>query len=179
MDKSQFSLSLTALRLRTGCVRAADCGVPGCLASCRTSRAAPPRRSCPAPRGCPVPDHSPVVPSRGCGCVQVELETGGNIRLEDGKPSDVWYSSCVDLVNSRFLAAEYGSRFEQISTSRLDPRFATGTPAAFTEFGELHHVDVLPAAGTLVLFDSVSLPHLVREVTSTRPSSICVPSSRE
>ena len=38
----------------------------------------------------------------------VELETGGNIRLEDGKPSDVWYSSCVDLVNSRFLAAEYG-----------------------------------------------------------------------
>mmetsp|Transcript_18889 Transcript_18889/g.62335 ORF Transcript_18889/g.62335 Transcript_18889/m.62335 type:complete len:355 (+) Transcript_18889:71-1135(+) len=68
-----------------------------------------------------------------------------------------------------FLAAEYGSRFEQISTSRLDPRFATGTPAEFTEFGELHHVDVLPAAGTLVLFDSVSLPHLVREVTSTRP----------
>ena len=36
----------------------------------------------------------------------VELETGGNIRLEDGKPADVWYSSCVDLVNSRFLAAE-------------------------------------------------------------------------
>jgi len=33
----------------------------------------------------------------------VELETGGNIRLEDGKPSDVWYSSCVDLVNSRFF----------------------------------------------------------------------------
>ena len=39
--------------------------------------------------------------------LMVELETGGNIRLEDGKPSDVWYSSCVDLVNSRFLHAEY------------------------------------------------------------------------
>jgi Leucine-rich repeat (LRR) protein len=31
----------------------------------------------------------------------VELETGGNVRLEDGKPSDVWYSSCADLVRSR------------------------------------------------------------------------------
>ena len=39
--------------------------------------------------------------------LMVELETDGNIRLEDGKPSDVWYSSCVDLVNSRFLHAEY------------------------------------------------------------------------
>ena len=31
-----------------------------------------------------------------------ELETGGNIRFEEGKPSDKWYSSCVDLVRSRF-----------------------------------------------------------------------------
>jgi Leucine-rich repeat (LRR) protein len=31
----------------------------------------------------------------------VELETGGNVRLEDGKPSDVWYTSCSDLVRSR------------------------------------------------------------------------------
>ena len=37
----------------------------------------------------------------------VELETGGNIRLEDGKPSDVWYSSCVDLLNSRFFAQDF------------------------------------------------------------------------
>ncbi len=29
-------------------------------------------------------------------------------------------------------------------------------------------IDVTPAAGTLVLFDSVTLPHLVREVTGTR-----------
>ena len=26
----------------------------------------------------------------------------GNIRLEEGRPSDLWYSSCVDLLNSRF-----------------------------------------------------------------------------
>jgi Leucine-rich repeat (LRR) protein len=37
----------------------------------------------------------------------LELETGGNIRLEDGKPSDVWFSSCVDLVNSRFFPPDF------------------------------------------------------------------------
>lgn len=31
-----------------------------------------------------------------------ELETGGNIRFEEGKPTDKWFSSCVDLVRSRF-----------------------------------------------------------------------------
>ena len=85
-----------------------------------------------------------------------------------------------------FLRPELRPRFEQTSTSRLDPRFAAGgggggaasgsgsggaaTPAsgAVQEFDELHHVDVLPAAGTLVLFDSVSLPHLVRPVTGRR-----------
>jgi len=39
--------------------------------------------------------------------LMVELETGGNIRLEDGKPADMWYSSCVDLINSRFLPSAY------------------------------------------------------------------------
>eukprot|EP00949_MAST-11_sp_MAST-11-sp1_P004981 g4981.t1 len=37
----------------------------------------------------------------------VELETGGNIRLEDGKPTDVWYSSCVDLLKSRFFVQDF------------------------------------------------------------------------
>ena len=37
----------------------------------------------------------------------VELQTGGNVRLEDGKPSDMWYKSCVDLVKSRFYAADF------------------------------------------------------------------------
>lgn len=31
-----------------------------------------------------------------------ELETGGNIRFEEGKPSEKWYTSCADLVHSRF-----------------------------------------------------------------------------
>lgn len=37
----------------------------------------------------------------------IELETGGNIRLEDGKPSDVWYTSCEDLLLSRFFATDF------------------------------------------------------------------------
>ena len=73
---------------------------------------------------------------------------------------------------SQFLQPKFVSVFEQISTSRLDPRFATAAQAAgasdFNEFSELHHVDVQPEAGTLVLFDSVSMPHLVREVTGSR-----------
>jgi hypothetical protein len=34
--------------------------------------------------------------------MMTELETGGNIRFEEGKPTDRWYSSCVDLIRSRF-----------------------------------------------------------------------------
>ncbi|GLD92807.1 hypothetical protein PINS_up001386 [Pythium insidiosum] len=33
--------------------------------------------------------------------LMLELDTGGNIRLEDGKPTDPWYSSCIELVRSR------------------------------------------------------------------------------
>ena len=57
----------------------------------------------------------------------VELETGGNIRLEDGKPSDVWYSSCVDLVNSRFFQGDfqpYGiSDLKVVRVTRIHNRF--------------------------------------------------------
>ena len=31
----------------------------------------------------------------------------GNIRLEDGKPSDVWYTSCEDLLFSRFYNSDF------------------------------------------------------------------------
>ena len=36
----------------------------------------------------------------------LELETGGNIRLEDGKGSEKWYLSCIDLLKSRFHPEE-------------------------------------------------------------------------
>lgn len=36
----------------------------------------------------------------------IELDTGGNIRLEEGKGNEKWYISCVDLIKSRFFAEE-------------------------------------------------------------------------
>ena len=77
---------------------------------------------------------------------------------------------------SLFLPSEIGERFEQISTARLDPRFVAAKndneekdkAALFVDRDEIHFMDIIPEAGTLVLFDSVSLPHLVREVTGSR-----------
>jgi hypothetical protein len=76
---------------------------------------------------------------------------------------------------SRFLPTEFRESFEQISTARLDPRFAAVNDSKGKEQGsllverdEVNFLDVIPEAGTLVLFDSVSLPHLVREVTGRR-----------
>nr|XP_022332451.1 leucine-rich repeat-containing protein 9-like isoform X3 [Crassostrea virginica] len=37
----------------------------------------------------------------------IELESGGNVRFEEGNTSDVWFSSCHDLVLSRFCATDY------------------------------------------------------------------------
>jgi hypothetical protein len=91
------------------------------------------------------------------------------------------YISAVDFDVPRqpiefqqFLQPEFQSRFEQISTARLDPRFvsAEGRQQASivsnSEKDGAYSMDVVPAAGTLVLFDSVSLPHLVKEVTANR-----------
>eukprot|EP00899_Mesostigma_viride_P013450 jgi/Mesvir1/22105/Mv18710-RA.1 len=38
--------------------------------------------------------------------LEVELATGGNIRFEEGKPSELWYTSCVDLLNSRLFGGD-------------------------------------------------------------------------
>jgi len=35
-----------------------------------------------------------------------ELDTGGNIRLEEGGKNDKWYLSCIDLLKSRFHPEE-------------------------------------------------------------------------
>jgi len=79
---------------------------------------------------------------------------------------------------SIFLKDEVKDKFEQISTSRLDPRFATASTASaagnaipthdFDCSDERTILDIPPIGGTLVVFDSVSLPHLVREVTGKR-----------
>jgi len=73
----------------------------------------------------------------------------------------------------KFLAKKYQNRFEQISTARLDPRFVNTegkqqASIALSNDTDQYTIDIVPAAGTLVLFDSVTLPHSVREVTSNR-----------
>ncbi|MEW5304785.1 MAG: hypothetical protein WDW36_007372 [Sanguina aurantia] len=39
--------------------------------------------------------------------MMLELQTAGNVRLEEGGPGDAWLSSCADLVTSRFGGGEY------------------------------------------------------------------------
>ncbi|CAN0107008.1 unnamed protein product [Discosporangium mesarthrocarpum] len=33
--------------------------------------------------------------------LMLEFDTGGNVRFEEGRPGDVWFASCSDLVKSR------------------------------------------------------------------------------
>ncbi|XP_053331520.1 leucine-rich repeat-containing protein 9 [Spea bombifrons] len=39
--------------------------------------------------------------------LQTELETVGNVRFEEGVPSDPWFKSCYDLILSRFCAWDF------------------------------------------------------------------------
>ncbi|GLI61365.1 hypothetical protein VaNZ11_003728 [Volvox africanus] len=39
--------------------------------------------------------------------MMLELDTAGNIRLEDARPTDMWYPSCLDLVATRFNASDF------------------------------------------------------------------------
>ncbi|KAK1932454.1 Leucine-rich repeat-containing protein 9 [Phytophthora citrophthora] len=59
--------------------------------------------------------------------LMLELETGGNIRLEDGKPSDAWFGSCVELVRSRLFLPDlqkFGVNDIQINrVTRINNRF--------------------------------------------------------
>ena len=38
--------------------------------------------------------------------LMTELDTGGNSRFEEGRLQDKWFTSCVDLVKSRFNAEQ-------------------------------------------------------------------------
>ncbi len=70
-----------------------------------------------------------------------------------------------------FLTPDVREHFTQISTSRQVASSSAPSSSETVDFdcsNEKTILDVMPAAGTLVLFDSVSLPHLVREVTGTR-----------
>ncbi|CUG07988.1 leucine-rich repeat protein, putative [Bodo saltans] len=56
--------------------------------------------------------------SEACRCMQtltetyisrlmLELNTGGNVRLEEGKLKDVWFQSCGELLRTRFFSADF------------------------------------------------------------------------
>ncbi|XP_063295570.1 leucine-rich repeat-containing protein 9 [Pelobates fuscus] len=47
--------------------------------------------------------------------LQTELETVGNVRFEEGSPSDAWFKSCSDLILSRFCERD----FKAFGISRL------------------------------------------------------------
>lgn len=76
-----------------------------------------------------------------------------------------------------FLPPDVRMRFEQISTVSKDPRFANANanavnsapPPAAADARDRTNLRVTPSGGTLVLFDSVTLPHSVLEVTGDRP----------
>ncbi|GMI15843.1 hypothetical protein TrVE_jg5650 [Triparma verrucosa] len=63
--------------------------------------------------------------------LMLEFDTGGNIRVEEGGPQDVWFNSCRDLVTSRFqISPELkklgigGIRVDRIT--RIHNRFLRG-----------------------------------------------------
>ena len=83
----------------------------------------------------------------------LELDTGGNIRLEEGSPSDVWYTSCVDLVNSRFSPTDFaphgiaGIRVRRVT--RVHNRFLRNRFEARMEAGEQARMEAARGPPTL------------------------------
>ncbi|OQR81027.1 hypothetical protein ACHHYP_16851 [Achlya hypogyna] len=71
----------------------------------------------------------------------LELNTGGNIRLEDGSDADVWYASCVDLLKSRAFLTDLAplgirelkvTRVTRVNNRYLRNRFAERVEALLT-----------------------------------------------
>ena len=115
-------------------------------------------------------------PSGGAALYRLAAAKGKKGTKEDG--IQILSSSDFDVPRqpidfTKFMASQYQGSFQQISTSRLDPRFvsadaATNSAPASLAVEESSTMDVVPSAGTLVLFDSVSLPHQVQPVTGQR-----------
>jgi hypothetical protein len=67
--------------------------------------------------------------------IQIEFETGGNVRLEEGNSSDLWFRNCVELVSSKFSEKDYRStgicgirvtRVIRVHNRHLRNRFESG-----------------------------------------------------
>lgn len=59
--------------------------------------------------------------------LHMELESGGNIRLENGKPSDAWYQSCAQMVQKRCFVDEWSgysiTGVQVLGVSRIHNRY--------------------------------------------------------
>lgn len=59
--------------------------------------------------------------------LMVELDTGGNIRMEVGNSKDAWFKSCMDLVMSRFFLDDFVPFFitgmQVLKVTRIHNRF--------------------------------------------------------
>ncbi|CAM9402791.1 unnamed protein product, partial [Ectocarpus sp. 12 AP-2014] len=51
--------------------------------------------------------------------LMLEFDTGGNVRFEEGRPGDVWFSSCADLVKSRVITAAGQRSASGVKVSRV------------------------------------------------------------
>eukprot|EP00752_Nemacystus_decipiens_P007096 g6358.t1 len=51
--------------------------------------------------------------------LMLEFDTGGNVRFEEGRPGDVWFSSCADLVKSRVMPAAGKGSSSGVKVSRV------------------------------------------------------------
>eukprot|EP00854_Cymbomonas_tetramitiformis_P014094 gene14094-16667_t len=102
--------------------------------------------------------------------LMVELETGGNIRMEDGRPTDLWYKSCVDLLHSRFFKEDFTQYNVSGLRRSLEYLFFGENPlmpgelqrATEDGFRHPHEYAALTGEGAVCLSNSVSLSDLPR-----------------
>ncbi|XP_072222222.1 leucine-rich repeat-containing protein 9 [Leuresthes tenuis] len=67
----------------------------------------------------------------------MELESVGNIRLEEGCPTDPWFTSCCDLLFSRFTPSDYKSH--SITDIKIDKVFRIHNSALRLRFEDKLH----------------------------------------
>ncbi|XP_024365341.1 uncharacterized protein [Physcomitrium patens] len=89
--------------------------------------------------------------------LMVELDTGGNIRMEVGNSKDAWFKSCVELVVSRFFLADFVpfsiTGMQVLKVTRIHNRFLEDrfqrTLDGHTRINSKMHVEYLLYGETL------------------------------
>ncbi|KAG0570673.1 hypothetical protein KC19_6G179500 [Ceratodon purpureus] len=89
--------------------------------------------------------------------LMVELDTGGNIRMEVGNSKDAWFKSCMDLVMSRFFPVDFVpfsiTGMQVLKVTRIHNRFLQDrferTIEGHVQKGNKKHVEYLLYGETL------------------------------